>query len=187
MKQTAKFFNFDIDVDTLKKILDFSAWLNILTIVLLFFIQIVFAGELKVSFVIFLLLSNFLLIFCSYFFRYSVYFHSLSFGFICWSVIGKIGRFFEITNNQDLIQKLSDIRINIFSETMQKFIDTHILAKISEANTGTIKIGILSQPTHIFLKQCLSANIEILVSALITGAIFIYFAYSYQKLKKQSI
>jgi len=185
MKQTAKFFNFDIDVDTLKKILDFDAWLSIFIIGLLFFIQITFAGELKVSFVIFLLLSNFLLIFCSYFFRYSVCFHSLSFGFICWSVIGKIGRFFEITNNQDLIQKLSDIRINIFSETTQNFIDTNILTKIPAP--GTIRISDFSQPAHIFLKQCLLANIELLVSALITGPIFIYFAYSYQKLKKQSI
>ncbi len=187
MKQTAKFFNFDIDVDTLKKILDFSAWFNILTIVLLFFIQIALTREFKAEAIIFLLLCDSILIFCSYFFRYSIYFHSLDFGFICWSVIGKIGRFFEITNNQDLIQKLSDIRINIFSETTQNFIDTNILTKIPAPAPGTIRISDFSQPAHIFLKQCLSANIEILVSALITGAIFIYFAYSYQKLKKQSI
>lgn len=98
-----------------------------------------------------------------------------------------MGRFFEITNNQDLIQKLSDIRINIFSETTQNFIDTNILTKIPAPAPGTIRISDFSQPAHIFLKQCLLANIEILVSALITGPIFIYFAYSYQKLKKQSI
>ena len=187
MKNSVKFFNIDIDANTLKKILDLDAWFSIFTIVLLFSIQITFVGEFKVAFIILLLLSDSILIFCSYFFRYSIYFHGLSFGFVCWLFVNKIEKFFEIANNQDLVQKLSHIRINIFSETMQKFIDANILTKISEANTGTIKIGILSQPTHIFLKQCLAANIQTLVPALITGPIFIYLVYSYQKLKKQSI
>jgi hypothetical protein len=49
-----------------------------------------------------------------------------------------------------------------------------------------IKSLVLSEPANIFIRKCLSNDIEVTLASLTTGPIFIYFAYHYRKLKRKN-
>jgi hypothetical protein len=152
---TMKFFNFDLDVVNLKKILNLHAWFSISGIVL--YIPMSFLlGQYRfladASEIWFICLGGC----CCYFFRYSPYMHGI----------------FVIIDGYEFVDKIN---------FLTKFnTDSYLIEKLK---TTIFKEGIFNS-IHEFFTRTIFTNAFNGISNFVIAVIFFYFAYSYQKLIK---
>ena len=155
-----KFFNVELEVISLKKILDFYAWFLIAEIIIMLAIALLFDrfnvggiyGDLYLCGVIGTLG------FCIYRYRYSPYMHGLIIIAYGYSFGEKINYLKKFKTDSYLIEKFKNI---IFNE-------------------GTFA------SIHDFFAESLCENISYYFNGFFMSLIFFYFAYSYKKLNKRT-
>ncbi len=160
-KETIKFFNFELDALTLKKLLDFFAWFNIsnlvLTIPIYAFLTPTIVLKIEPALSEYFAYGVVITILgcISYFFRYSPFMYVLMIGLLAFDFLFNINTLVNIFSKINLIEKLSSIK---FEEEF----------------------------CHLVLTESIFYNIINAVLPLLIYLIFFYFSYSYKKLIKCS-
>jgi hypothetical protein len=116
---TIKFFNFDLDHSTLKKLLDLYAWVSVVEVLVFFIFWIIFypkkyiEADMNTTYVVTATGFIFAVMTCFvYFFRYSVYMHGSLILFTILIIYFDTLRFNQIIHDFSLLEQIAKFRID---------------------------------------------------------------------------